>query len=61
MVGNENKDVVLINDVNTRALIDSGSSISTITEEFLDKLDPKPDIYPLDDFGSGVVLDCIDS
>ena len=50
MVGNENKDVVLINDVNTRALIDSGSSISTITEEFLDKLDPKPDIYPLDDF-----------
>ena len=51
MVGNENKNVVLINDVNTRALIDSGSSISTITEEFLDiKLDLKPDIYPLDDF-----------
>ena len=45
MVGTQNKDEVLINDVNTRALIDSDSSIITVTKELLDKLDPKPEIY----------------
>ena len=50
MVGTQNKDEVLINDVNTRALIDSDSSIITVTKEFLDKLDPKPEIYSLADF-----------
>ena len=50
MVGTQNKDEVLINDVYTRALIDSDSSIITVTKELLDKLDPKPEIYSLADF-----------
>ena len=47
MVGKENHDIVLINNVETTALIDSGSQISTITEEFLESFNPKPRIFNL--------------
>lgn len=50
MVGKGNEDIVLINNVKTRALIDSGSMISTVTEEFLDRLEPKPEMLPLENF-----------
>ena len=40
--------MVFVNKVETRALIDSVSMISTITEEFLDHLKPKPEILPLE-------------
>ena len=54
MVGKENYDIVRINNVETRALIDSGSQISTITEEFLDQLQPKPEIFDLDNLNLDV-------
>ena len=43
-----NEDMVFINKVKTRALIDSGSMISTITGDFLDHLKPIPEILPLE-------------
>ena len=50
IVGKGNEDKVFINKVETRALIDSGSMISTVTEEFLEHLEPKPEILPLENF-----------
>ena len=50
IVGKGNEDIVLINNVKTRALIDSGSMISTVTEEFLENLEPKPEMLPLENF-----------
>lgn len=50
IVGEGNESIININKVSTSALIDSGSMISTCTEEFLDQLKPKPEILPLEDF-----------
>ena len=50
MIGTENEGVVYINGKETRALVDTGSSISTVTEAFLNTLDPKPEIMSIEDF-----------
>lgn len=50
IVGEGNESIININKVPTSALIDSGSMISTCTEEFLEQLRPKPEILPLEDF-----------
>ena len=50
MVGREHDGVVYINGAETRALIDTGSSISTVTEAFLNTLNPKPEIRSVEDF-----------
>ena len=50
MVGGENEGVVYVNGIETRVLIDTGSSISTITEAFIETLNPKPEIRSVDDF-----------
>ena len=50
MVGKENEGVVNVNGIETTALIDTGSSISTISEVFLNTLDPKPEIGSMKDF-----------
>ena len=50
MVGRENEGVVYVNGIETRVLIDTGSSISTITEAFIETLNPKPEIRSVDDF-----------
>ena len=54
MVGKENHDIVLINNVEATALIDSGSQISTIKEEFLESFNPKPRIFNLKDLNLDV-------
>ena len=51
MIGKGNEDVININNVPVKALLDTGSEISTITEECLDQLDPRPKIRSMDDFG----------
>ena len=51
MVGKRNEEVVNINNVPVRALLDTGSDISTITEEALEQLNPRPVITSMDDFG----------
>ena len=50
MVGRENEGVVYLNGAETRALIDTGSSISTVTAAFLNTLNPKPEIRSVEDF-----------
>ena len=50
MEGKENEGVVYVNGIETTALIDTGSSISTISEVFLNTLDPKPEIGSMKDF-----------
>ena len=51
MIGKGNEGFININNVAMKALIDSGSQISTITEESLDQLDPRPKLRSMDDFG----------
>ena len=51
MVGEENVGPVIINGIQTSALIDSGSKISTVTAELLHQLHPEPFIGSMDDFG----------
>ena len=50
MVDRENEGVVYINGKETRALVDTASSVSTETETFLNTLDPKPEIMSIEDF-----------
>ena len=50
MIGKGNEGFIIINSVAMKALIDSGSQISTITEESLDQLDPRPKLRSMDDF-----------
>ena len=51
MIGKGNEGVININNVPVKALLDTGSQISTITEECLDQLDPRPQLRSMDDFG----------
>ena len=48
VVGSQNEGVVYIDE--TKPLIDSGSMISTVTQEFVGQLVPEPTIHTLDDF-----------
>ena len=50
MIGKGNESLININNVEIKALLDSGSQISTITEECLKQLHPQPEIRSLDDF-----------
>lgn len=49
MVGKANEANVIVNSVKCRALIDSGSMISTISSSMLNKLKPVPEIRDLSD------------
>ncbi|MEW8545069.1 MAG: retropepsin-like aspartic protease, partial [Candidatus Thiodiazotropha sp.] len=50
MIGKGNESIITINSVEIKALLDSGSQISTITEECLKQLHPQPEVRSLDDF-----------
>ncbi len=47
LVGSTNEDVVLIEGVRARALVDSGSMVSTISVDFHNQLSPCPEIHQL--------------
>ena len=49
-IGNSNVSTVEINGISARALIDSGSQITTLSEEFYNSLDPKPDFNDIVEF-----------
>ena len=51
MIGKGNEGIVNINNVGIKALLDSGSQISTITKECLKQLNPRPILRSMDDFG----------
>ena len=50
MVGSRNESEILINGQKCLALIDSGSDITTICQEFYDKMEPKPKLLDMSDF-----------
>ncbi|KAH3711210.1 hypothetical protein DPMN_070712 [Dreissena polymorpha] len=51
MIGDANLDEIKLNGIQTTALIDSGSQVSTITEVYYEGMSPKPKLYTLDEFG----------
>ena len=50
MVGSRNESEILINGQKCLALIDTGSDITTICQEFYDKMEPKPKLLDMSDF-----------
>ena len=44
LIGKRNESILIVNGVETTGLIDTGSEISTVSEEFWTSLDPKPEI-----------------
>ena len=51
MVGKANESEIFINDFRSKALIDSGSMISTISSSVLNRLKPVPEIKDLSNLG----------
>ena len=51
LVGKDNVSELYIEGVKTKCLVDTGSSISTITEEFLETLNPKPVVHDINELG----------
>lgn len=50
ITGDANESTLIFCGVETEALIDSGSMVTTVSEDFLNDLRPKPTLKPLDDF-----------
>ena len=50
LVGKENTSDIIVENVRTIGLVDTGSAISTVSEEFLNNITPKPHIFSLDEF-----------
>ncbi len=51
LVGTANEAIVQFCDATSSALIDSGSMVTTVSEELYRSLDPRPVLRSLDDFG----------
>ena len=51
LIGRDNISQICINGTKTVGLIDTGSMISTIAEDFIISLDPIPDLYTIEDLG----------
>ncbi|CAG2235507.1 unnamed protein product [Mytilus edulis] len=50
MVGMENQSIIQVNSMKCKALIDSGSMISTVSDHVLKLMKPVPEVKDLDDF-----------
>ena len=51
LVGNDNVSEIYIEGVQANCLVDTGSSISTISEDFVKLLDPKPIVHDVTELG----------
>lgn len=51
LVGDANESEIIIENRKTKALIDSGSMVTCISEEFYNTLDPVPELLNISDFG----------
>ena len=49
LIGKRNESILIANGVETTGLIDTGSEISTVSEEFWTSLDPKPEILVVEE------------
>ncbi|CAG2232180.1 unnamed protein product [Mytilus edulis] len=54
MIGLANESFIYINNTKCKALIDTGSMISTISEGMLNELTPPPELKSLDDFSLSI-------
>ncbi|XP_062610021.1 uncharacterized protein LOC134271821 [Saccostrea cucullata] len=50
LVGESNESDIIVNGLRTKALIDSGSMITCISEEFFKHLNPRPELHDLSEF-----------
>ena len=50
MIGSNNESTVLINNQSCKALIDTGSTITTMCDQFYNSMDPKPELRSMSDF-----------
>ena len=51
LVGKENESEIVIEGVKSKALIDTGSMVSTVAEDFLNALDPVPIVHNIEELG----------
>ena len=51
LIGDANDSEIIVNGTKTRALIDSGSMITCISEEFHESLNPIPELHSISEFG----------
>ena len=51
LVGEPNESEIIIQNRKTKALIDSGSMVTCISEEFYKSLNPIPELFSISDFG----------
>ena len=59
LVGKENTSDIIVENVRTVGLVDTGSAIRTVSEDFLNKISPKPHTFSLEEFELEVkVADC---
>ena len=49
LVGKENTSEIIVDNIKTIGLVDTGSAISTVCEAFVDKIIPKPHIFRLEE------------
>lgn len=54
LVGESNDIEIFINGFKTKALIDSGSMVTCISEEFFKCLNPMPDLHDMSELGLNV-------
>lgn len=54
LVGGSNESEIIVSGVKTKALIDSGSVVTCISEEFYNSLHPKPELFSITEFGLSV-------
>lgn len=50
MIGESNVSQIVIEGIETKGLIDTGSMVTTITEQFYNNMEPRPELLPLEDF-----------
>lgn len=51
LIGRDNVSTICVEGVHTSGLIDTGSQISTIAEDFLLSLNPVPELYTIEQLG----------
>ena len=50
IIGSSNESEIVVEGLRTTGLVDTGSMITTISQEFYEMLDPKPELRSLEDF-----------
>ena len=49
LIGHHNESTILFCGIETNALVDSGSQVTTVTEEYYKSMNPQPILYTIED------------